>query len=43
MAMAPEVSAEIARHVRDGYLAGQPDGPRSFATIVRVVRGIVAK
>jgi len=43
MAMAPEVSAEIERHVRHGYLAGQPDGPRSFATIVRVVRGIVPK
>ncbi len=33
--------AEIERHVRAGYLAGLPDGPRSFAVIVRAVRGIV--
>jgi hypothetical protein len=25
-----ELRAEIRRHVRDGYLAGMPDGPRSF-------------
>ena len=31
--------AEIERNVRAGYLAGMPDGPRSFATIVRAVRG----
>lgn len=43
MAMAPEICAEIERHVCHGYLAGQPDGPRSFAIIVRAVRGIVAK
>jgi ubiquinone/menaquinone biosynthesis C-methylase UbiE len=33
--------SEIERHVRAGYLAGLPDGTRSFATIVRAVRGIV--
>jgi SAM-dependent methyltransferase len=32
---------EIERHVRAGYLAGLSDGPRSFAVIVRVVRGVV--
>jgi SAM-dependent methyltransferase len=37
----PEVRSEIERHVRDGYLAGLPDGPRSFAVIVRAVRGMV--
>src|SRR5207302_6205372 len=26
--------SEIEGHVRDGYLAGLPDGPRSFAIIV---------
>jgi hypothetical protein len=36
-----QARAEIERHVRAGYLAGLPDGPRSFAIIVRVVRGIV--
>jgi hypothetical protein len=33
--------AEIERHVRAGYLAGLSDGPRSFAIIVRAVRGTV--
>lgn len=36
-----ELRSEIERHVRAGYLAGLPDGPRSFAIIVRAVRGIV--
>jgi SAM-dependent methyltransferase len=33
--------SEIEQHVRAGYLAGLPDGPRSFAGIVRAVRGTV--
>jgi hypothetical protein len=33
--------SELERHVRAGYLAGMPDGPRSFAIIVRAVRGTV--
>jgi hypothetical protein len=33
--------AEIERHVRSGYLAALPDGPRSFAIIARTARGIV--
>jgi hypothetical protein len=32
---------EIQGHVRAGYLGGLPDGPRSFAVIVRAVRGVV--
>jgi SAM-dependent methyltransferase len=37
----PDVQSEIEQHVRAGYLAGLPDGPRSFAVIVRAVRGTV--
>jgi ubiquinone/menaquinone biosynthesis C-methylase UbiE len=33
--------SEIEQHVRAGYLAGLPDGPRSFAAVVRAVRGTV--
>jgi hypothetical protein len=36
-----EPRAAVQQHVRAGYLAGMPDGPRSFAAIVRAVRGIV--
>jgi hypothetical protein len=31
----------VERHVRAGYLAGLPDGPRSFPMMVRAVRSIV--
>jgi SAM-dependent methyltransferase len=31
----------IEHHVRDGYLVGLPDGPRSFPMMFRVVRGLV--
>jgi hypothetical protein len=40
-ALPAEQRAEIERNVRAGYLAGMTDGPRSFAIIVRAVRGIV--
>ena len=40
-ALPAEVRAEVERHVRSGYLAGLPNGPRSFAIIARVVRGTV--
>ena len=40
-ALPSELCAEIERHVRAGYLSGMPDGPRSFAIIVRAVRGAV--
>ena len=36
-----DIRTEIERHVRYGFLAGLPDGPRSFASVVRAVRGIV--
>ena len=41
MALSDDVRGEIERHVRAGYLAGLPDGPRSFPMIFRVVRGVV--
>jgi len=40
-ALPSKLRAEIEGRVRDGYLAGLPDGPRSFAIIVRAVRGVV--
>ena len=36
-----DARAAVQRHVRAGYLAGLPDGPRSFPMMVRAVRGIV--
>jgi SAM-dependent methyltransferase len=41
MALSDDVRGEIEQHVRAGYLAGLPDGPRSFPMIFRVVRGVV--
>lgn len=40
-AMPAERRNEICRLVRLAYLTGSPDGPRSFATIIRAVRGLV--
>ena len=34
-------AARSSEHVRDGYLLGWPDGPRSFPMIARAVRGNV--
>jgi SAM-dependent methyltransferase len=34
---------QIEQHVRTGYLAGQLDGPRSFAAVVRAVKGTVPR
>ena len=39
--MAAERREEIHRLVMSSYLAGMEDGPRSFASIVRSVRGVV--
>lgn len=39
MALPSDLRGEIEQHVQAGYLAGLPDGPRSFAAIVRAVRG----
>jgi SAM-dependent methyltransferase len=33
--------SKIERHVRGGYLAGSPDGPRTFPMVIRAVRGVV--
>jgi SAM-dependent methyltransferase len=40
-ALPTELLGKIEEHVRAGYLVGLPDGPRSFAIIVRAARGIV--
>jgi hypothetical protein len=40
-AMPAERRDEICRLTQLAYLAGQPDGPRSFAAIIRAVRGVV--
>lgn len=37
------LQSEIAHHVRAGYLAGLPDGARSFAVVLRAVRGTVPR
>jgi hypothetical protein len=39
IALSSDLRSEIEHHVQAGYLAGLPDGPRSFAAIVRSVRG----
>jgi len=41
MALSAEVRGSIEQHVRSGYLAGLPDGPRSFPMMFRVVSGVV--
>lgn len=43
MALPSESRDEIEQHVRTGYLAGLSDGPRSFAAVVRAVRGTVPR
>jgi SAM-dependent methyltransferase len=43
VALPSGLRSEIEGHVRAGYLAGLPDGPRSFAVIVRAVRGVVPR
>lgn len=42
-ALPADVRSDIEQHVRAGYLAGLPDGPRSFAVVVRAVRGTVPR
>jgi SAM-dependent methyltransferase len=39
--LAADARRSIERYVRAGYLAGMPDGPRTFPMPVRAVRGIV--
>jgi SAM-dependent methyltransferase len=40
-AMPAERRDEISRLTKLAYLAGEPDGPRSFSAIIRAVRGMV--
>jgi SAM-dependent methyltransferase len=40
-AMPADRRDEIRHHVRLAYLIGMPDGPRSYAHIIRAVRGVV--
>jgi ubiquinone/menaquinone biosynthesis C-methylase UbiE len=41
MALSTEIRGSVEHHVRSGYLAGLPDGPRTFPMMFRVVRGVV--
>jgi hypothetical protein len=42
LSMLPEgVSERVQSSVREAYLSGQPDGPRSFASVAWAVKGIV--
>lgn len=41
MALSADARGAIEQHVRDGYLVGLPDGPRSFPMMFRLVRGLV--
>jgi SAM-dependent methyltransferase len=41
MGLPDELRGELKRHVRIAYLAGMPDGPRSFSVIIRAARGVV--
>jgi SAM-dependent methyltransferase len=41
MALSDSVRDVLERHVRDGYLVGLPDGPRSLPMMFRMVRGVV--
>jgi hypothetical protein len=39
--LAPTLRGEIEERVRDAYLSGAPDGPRSLTATAWAVRGIV--
>lgn len=41
MALSAAARARLEQHVREGYLLGLPDGPRSFPMVFRVVIGSV--
>ncbi|HET7879554.1 MAG TPA: methyltransferase domain-containing protein [Acetobacteraceae bacterium] len=43
LALQPDVRSAIEQNVRAGYLAGLPDGPRSFPMMFRAVRGEVPR
>ena len=41
MTLSDDMRGAIEQRVRDGYLVGLPDGPRSFPMMFRAVRGVV--
>jgi ubiquinone/menaquinone biosynthesis C-methylase UbiE len=41
MSLPEEHRRELQRHVQVAYLAGMPDGPRSFSVIIRAAKGYV--
>jgi hypothetical protein len=41
MSLSDSVRAALEHHVRNGYLVGLPNGPRSFPMMFRMVRGVV--
>jgi hypothetical protein len=41
MGLADELRRQLEMHVRVAYLAGMPDGPRSFSVVIRAARGVV--
>jgi SAM-dependent methyltransferase len=42
MGLPDELRGELKRHVQIAYLAGMPDGPRSFSVVIRAARGVVS-
>jgi len=41
LSLSESAKSRLAEHVRQGYLSGQPDGPRSFASTAWACRGTV--
>ena len=42
LSLAEPSKARLTEHARQGYLSGQPDGPRSFAAVAWTCRGTVS-
>jgi hypothetical protein len=42
-ALSPDVLAQIQARVRDAYLAGRGDGPRSYVAVAWSCRGVVPR
>jgi ubiquinone/menaquinone biosynthesis C-methylase UbiE len=41
LSLSDPAKSRLTEHVRQGYLSGQPDGPRSFASVAWACRGTV--
>ena len=41
LSLSEAAKSRLTEHVRQGYLSGQPDGPRSFASVAWACRGTV--